>query len=245
VSPAGLDGNPDPLRTPARAAVLATVAEAVESVPRHPGLIAIDGIDGAGKSTFADELAAELSARGTEPVLRSTVDLFHRPRQDRHRRGRLSPEGFYLDSHDLNTLQTALLEPFHVGGPVRLAAFDEPSDTPVEAPLVSVPASAVLLFDGIFLQRPELDRFWDLTIYVDGRRRVEHERTQLALDGRPAAPAEGFLHDLGWWSRFRRYVDGQRLYHELCQPDRRADLVFENNDRAHPSIAARRALSGE
>ena len=59
-------------------------------------LVGIDGIDGSGKSTFADEVATLLRARGV-PVVRSTVDSFHNPRSKRWARGRSSPVGFYLD----------------------------------------------------------------------------------------------------------------------------------------------------
>ena len=58
--------------------------------------------------------------------MRSTIDSFHRPRAERHRRGPGSPTGFYLDSHQLDTLTTVLLEPFAAGDPFVVAAFDEP-----------------------------------------------------------------------------------------------------------------------
>ena len=41
MSPAGLDGNPDPIRTPARAAVIATVADAIEALAPGRRLVAI------------------------------------------------------------------------------------------------------------------------------------------------------------------------------------------------------------
>ena len=41
--------------------------------------VAIDGVDGAGKTTFADELGSSVSALG-RPVIRASVDGFHNPR---------------------------------------------------------------------------------------------------------------------------------------------------------------------
>jgi len=61
--------------------------------------VGIDGVDGAGKTTFADELAAALAPFG-RPVIRAGVDGFHHPRAVRYRRGRESPEGFFRDSYD-------------------------------------------------------------------------------------------------------------------------------------------------
>ena len=240
MSPAGLDGNPDPIRTPARTAVIATVADAIEALAPGRRLVAIDGIDGAGKSTFADEVAAELATRGSRPVVRSTIDSFHRPRVERHRRGPSSPTGFYLDSHQLDTLAAVLLDPFAAGDAYVAAAFDEPSDSPVERIVVDAPPDAVLVFDGLFLQRPELADRWDLVVYLDGRERVATKRIAWATRDRPAGdPLPGFIHDLQRWVVLRRYADGQRQYHDACDPITHADLVVVNDDLARPSVRTR------
>ncbi|GLY95160.1 hypothetical protein [Actinoplanes sp. NBRC 103695] len=65
--------------------------------------LAVDGADGVGKSTFARELAAVLSGRGRD-VVQVSADDFHHRRAVRHRRGRDSPEGFWLDSYDYKAL---------------------------------------------------------------------------------------------------------------------------------------------
>lgn len=64
-------------------------------VPAPPGddcvLVAVDGVDGAGKTVFADELADRLRAGG-RPVIRIGINGFHQVRAVRLRRGRDSPE---------------------------------------------------------------------------------------------------------------------------------------------------------
>jgi hypothetical protein len=130
--PTGLDGNPDPIRTPARDALLGIIAREVLGVrPDERICVGIDGEAGSGKSTFADELARRLEAVG-RPVVRSTTDSFHSPRAVRYRRGRTSPEGYYRDSHDLGAIRKLLIDPFLAGTAIRVAAFDEPSDRPVD-----------------------------------------------------------------------------------------------------------------
>jgi hypothetical protein len=92
VSPAGVD-------TAARRRVLAAV---VARMPR-PGrrsVVAVDGVDGAGKTTFADELAAVLAEdRSAGEVERASVDGFHHPRARRYAAGRTG-ETFWSDSYD-------------------------------------------------------------------------------------------------------------------------------------------------
>lgn len=48
----------------------------------------------------------------------------------------------------------------------RLAAFNFPTDSPIELPWVEVPVNSVLLFDGVFLLRPQLRAFWDYSVYL-------------------------------------------------------------------------------
>ena len=78
-----------------REAVEALAGHIEALVLSHPARVAIDGRTASGKTTLADEIATVLR-RGTRPVLRTSVDGFHRPRAERHRRGRHSAEG-YLD----------------------------------------------------------------------------------------------------------------------------------------------------
>ncbi len=186
---------------------LRRTAGAVAGLPRdRRTLVAIDGLDGAGKSTFGDALAEHLD----RPVVRATVDAFHHPRATRYRRGRESPEGFYLDSFDLATLTERLLGPFASGRPFRREAFDHTVDSVVDAPVEDAPADAVLVFDGIFVHRRELRAWWDLSILLDVAPEVAAER-MLARDGQPTRD---------------RYVRGQELCFADAQPRRHASLVL-------------------
>jgi len=236
--PAGLDGRPDPISTPARQAVLRRVADRVIAHAVRPdrmALVGVDGIDGAGKSTFADELAAVLRARGIATD-RSSIDSFHRPRAQRWAAGRSSPLGFYRDSHDLEQLHSHLLTPIGLHRPYVTAVFDEPTDRHIDIRWHDPVPGGVMLFDGIFLHRPELVDAWHFSIWLDGVARVRARRVEIALDRCPDDPALRFLHFLAWWARFDRYVTGQRMYLDSVAPAERADLVIDNNDFARPVI---------
>ena len=129
-------------------------------VALHPTRIirvAIDGVDGAGKTTLADALAPLVAAQG-RPTIRASVDDFHHPRSVRYARGRYSPDGFYLDSYDYDSFRMLLLDPLSPGGSGRYVArrFDLDNDRPFEPLTQQAPPAAALIVDGIFLHRREL-----------------------------------------------------------------------------------------
>ena len=212
-----------------RSVLLRSIAAWIVAVDRpHPARIAIDGVDAAGKTTFADELIEPVRALG-RPVIRGSVDDFHNPRGVRYRRGRDSPEGYFRDSFDYPTLRTVLLEPcgpMPAGAPrrCRRRAFDYESNSVVDAPLEEVPVDAVLLFDGIFLHRPELRSHWDLSIFLDVPFDVTIAR---------CAKRDG-VNPIVEDASNRRWVGGQRIYLSECNPIAAADIVIDNSELANP-----------
>ena len=201
-----------------RAVVEALAGEIVDGVVLGRRLVAVDGMSGAGKTTFGDDLALALRARGTV-VFRASLDDFHRPRVERYRRGRLSPEGYYRDAFDLVTARRVLLDPFRMGGSTgfQLAAFDLERDAPVESAWVTGPADAVLVVDGVFLQRPELRDRWTFSIWLDVPDELGVRRSG-ERDGTDLDPASEFN---------RRYLGAQELYRAEVDPLGAADAVID------------------
>lgn len=189
--------------------------------------VGIDGVDGAGKTTFADRLGQVLEAIGM-PVIRAGTDQFHQPRALRYARGKDSPEGFFADSFDLPALKRELLEPLALGGSgaFRRAVFDHRRDEPVAAPVETAPAGAVLLFDGIFLHRPELRGAFDLTVYLD----VPFAQSYRRMAGRDGCDPDP-QHPGN-----RRYFLGQQLYLSSCDPQSRASILVDYADLEDPRI---------
>ncbi len=211
-----------------RDAVLAWLAGRIAALDAgHRLRVAIDGVDGAGKTMFADALAPSLAALG-RPVVRASVDGFHQPRAARYRLGRDSPDGFYRDSYDYAALRRCLLDPFGPGGSGlhRVAAFDHRADRPVDMPWLQAPADAVLLLDGIFLHRPELRDGWGFSIFLDTPFAISCARMALR-DGSPPDPD----HPAN-----RRYVEGQRRYLRACAPTARATAVIDYADADRPRV---------
>ena len=195
-------------------------------------LVAIDGPDAAGKTTLADDLADHLSL----PCLRASIDGFHQPREVRARRGVLSPEGYFRDSFDCAELRSQLLTPFRSGGKtVRTRVFDWRGDAPVEQVPVTVPERAVLVFDGVFLLRPELRELWDLSVYLRVPSSIVLERALIRDVGVLGSPDEVRR-------RYEaRYLPGQALYQSECDPERHAELVVDNSDFLSPVVVTQRS----
>jgi uridine kinase len=204
---------------------------------RYPGgrvIVAVDGVDGAGKTTFADGFAETFAETGAA-VFRAGIDDFHRPRAERYARGRTSPEGFYRDSYDYATFRRVLIDPFRDGAQTsgatgfQLAAFDLRRDVAVEAQWVTAPRDAVLIVDGIFLHRPELRDLWDWSVWLEVPETVAARRLadRDGSDPDPDAPANA------------RYRQGQRIYLQDARPEAAASAVVDNSDLAHPRRVVR------
>ncbi|MFC7245566.1 cytidylate kinase family protein [Catellatospora aurea] len=209
--------------------VLDCLAEAVGAVmAAHPTRVAIDGPPAAGKTTLADELADVLRKRGRE-VIRATIDDFVFPRARRYPRGEYSAEGCYLDTHDHDALNRVLLDPLGPGGDRRFqhAVYDRTADTVLSPPAKRAPADAVLVFDGVFLLRPELVDRWDLRVFVS----TELGRT---VD-RAVIRERGVSSRAEVERRWReRYIPSQQLYFAAVRPTDRADIIVHNDEPQHP-----------
>lgn len=129
--------------------------------------MSIDGVDGAGKTVFADHLAEVLRATG-QAAIRISADDFHHPRAVRHRRGRDSPEGFWLGSNDYSALRQRVLDPLAPAGSRRYqtASHDLVTDQALDPPVLTAAPGAVLVMDGLFLHRDELAGVWDLSVFL-------------------------------------------------------------------------------
>ncbi|MCG8916160.1 cytidylate kinase family protein [Actinokineospora sp. PR83] len=217
-----------------RGELISRLAEAISSATTaHPLRVAIDGPPAAGKTTLADELADVLRVQDRD-VIRATVDDFLFPRAQRYRRGRYSAEGCYFDAHDHAALRRVLLDPLGPGGDRRFrhAVYDKDADAPSSPPTTTASADAVLLFDGVFLLRPELVDRWDLRIFVS----TPFEQTVDRARDRGTAPT-GSTADTAEIERSwrNRYIPAQQLYFATARPTDYADVIVHNNQLQRPT----------
>ncbi len=189
-------------------------------------LVGIDGLDGSGKTTFANDVAAMVSECGVSTI-RISLRKYLNPQSVRYAQGRTSPHGFYEDSYDYQKFHDEVLEPLgrEGSGRYRTAAYDLAAEAPVSSPWLVAPDDAVVIIDGLFLHRREFatsrtKKVWDYSVWLEvpfeeAYRRL-HERDGFNADPRDPSNA--------------RYYEGQLLYQRQCQPQAKADLVIENSD---------------
>lgn len=207
--------------TPLKRDTLDSLAdEFLHNYARGRTLLAVDGIDGAGKRPFADALAERLG-RGGHAVFRASVDRFHKPRAERYVRGEDSAEGYYRDSFDYDLFRRVLIEPFKLGGSTGFvtAAFDVERDRPIEMDWKTGPQDAALIVDGAFLNRPELRGLWNWSIWLE----VSDEQAAARLFELDGAAGQS-----------PRYPGGQKLYLAEANPRTRASAIVDNTDPEHP-----------
>ena len=190
-------------------------------------LVGIDGGDGAGKTIFANDLAA-LAAVTSRPTVRISLDDFHNPRAIRYRQGRSSPTGFYQDSFNYKAFLDHVLTPCGPGGSRRYRprAHDLTTDEVLDEPEQCAAPGTIIIVDGLFLHRAELREHWDFTVFLD----VAFEITAQRMAQRDGSHPDPFHPSMA------RYTEAQLLYRAECDPARRASLVIDNSDPAAPLL---------
>lgn len=186
----------------------------------RPSLVAVDGVDGSGKTTFAARLASRYADAG-RAVHIVHMDDFLNPRAVRYRLGRGSPDGFVRDTYNLPAFTANVLDALHRNGHCRIVckAFDYRTDRPLHDDPVDVAGGDVVIVEGMFMHRDELANTWDLSVFLD----VPFETSVARMAAR-----DGTNPDPDHASN-RRYVEGQRIYLTSCDPRRRATFALPND----------------
>jgi uridine kinase len=210
-----------------RQSVLECIAKKITKLDLgHPVRVAIDGVDAAGKTMLANEMVIRLNDLGKKTI-RSSIDFFHNPRVIRYKRGEHSPLGYYLDSFQYQTILNDLLIPLGPGGSLlyRTKVYDIKIERRIDSQIQVAQRDAILLFDGIFLLRPELIKHWDFKIFVD----VDFETSvQRALDRDTNPKVSKSDSDALRKRYYQRYIPGQRHYFMKANPKDNADIILDN-----------------
>lgn len=174
-----------------------------ERVRGEPGLLAVDGHSAAGKSMFADALAGRTGAA----VVRG--DDFYRV-MDEAERAELAPaEGVEL-YYDCQRMRDEVLLPLRAGTPAVYHPYDWHSGR-LASRFVTVPVAGVVILEGLFVSRRELQPLVDRSVLVDTPVGVRRRRQTERADASPE------------W--LQRWDAAERYFFGLVRPRQTFDLV--------------------
>jgi len=178
----------------------------ITAVPT-PKIIAISGFGGSGKSTFAQQLGASISA----PVI--SIDSFQKDATN--------VQFSFWETMDFLRFEREVLKPFADGeSTLRYGDFDRNTDGGVDSDTVEISHKGVLIVEGVGIFRTELLKYFNIKIWID-----------CSLD---VAEARGIkrdrevfhsLHDAQWYKTWR---ENDEQYFETHKPKEVADIVVPN-----------------
>jgi uridine kinase len=192
-------------------------------------IIAIDGIDGSGKSTFARRLYADLNANGCNAVIVS-VDDFRRPVDW----STVSEEAeVYWDRYYDLQLAESCLRSFVLGMPgLTIPRYDVMSERIEGSRDLVFEGTAVAIVEGVFpLRIPSVNA--GMLIYLEAsedevrRRIIDRDRAKQ----RTREETERRID--------RRYFPSQQRYRTAFMPRDRADVIIDNQNPMAPRVIKR------
>ncbi|HDR3888700.1 TPA: hypothetical protein QCO65_003118 [Bacillus cereus] len=197
----------------------------------HPIRVGVSGITASGKTTFANELAEELKQCGV-PVTRASIDDFHNPRAIRYTQGKESARGYYEDAHDYTAFKERLLKPLGPSGNLQYETISHNLITDVSVhnePLVAL-SNMVLIVDGTFLLKKDIEHLFDYKIFVDTDFEIARNRgakRETEVFGSYEEAEKMFLN---------RYHAACKMYIEEHNPKECANVIFQNSDLENPEV---------
>lgn len=183
----------------------------------RPLLIGIDGLGGAGKTSFIKELSRELKNFNCE------IGMFHLDdhiveKNKRYRTGYEEWYEYYYLQWDIEGLITNLLEPLHKQNHVILPFYNKSADL-ISTRQVDVLKDSIVLIEGIFLQRKEWRYYFDYVVFLNCPFEVRRDRV---------LHRDSYLGD--YQARLKKYTErywlGEQHYMETVQPLTATDLII-------------------
>lgn len=190
-------------------------------------LVAISGIDGAGKGYITQQLATHLIHRGLNPAVINIDGWLNLP--DRRFSSTDPAAQFYHQAIRFDELFQQLVLPLRDQRSLQLEAdFTEETATTFRKHWYQFHAVDVILLEGIFLLKREFQPLYDLTVWVECS-----FATALA---RAIARAQEGLSPAATIAAYQTiYFPAQRLHFERDRPQMAATVTITNDPTGDPT----------
>lgn len=181
-------------------------------------IVGIDGLGGAGKSTVSKKLFDELTYNGISTALLH-IDDFIYPKNVRYNDSFEPWECYYKLQWRYDYLINDILKPIKKGAGFagNIELYDKDNDTYFLS-RTEIPVGSVVIIEGVFLQRKELEGVFDHMIYIDVPEQTRLERVlgrDLYIGG-----SSDIIKKYN-----ERYFPAERHYVAKCSPAQNADTV--------------------
>ncbi|TGV00455.1 nucleoside/nucleotide kinase family protein [Flavivirga rizhaonensis] len=196
----------------------------IQENKRKPVRIAINGIEGTGKTVMAEKLTEYLNSENIKAI-QVSIDGFHFNKEVRYKQGRDSAKGYYEDSYDEIAFVEKVLKSSQTEFPkYTIATHDLETDEYLNIEPIELEKNTVLVTDGAYLFKPNYRNHWDLKIYLKTsfeiamRRGIERDKNSF---GGIELTKEKYE---------KRYHKSSRMYLNENEPEKIADIIIDNSD---------------
>ncbi|MFO1442556.1 AAA family ATPase [Bacillus sp. Bva_UNVM-123] len=130
-------------------------------------VLGIDGLGGSGKTTYAKSIENSIKNEGIHVDILHIDDFIH-PRQIRYNLSKADWECYYYIQWRYDYLIKEILAPIQLGCAIKkqIEVYDKRTDH-YFLKNMRMYTDSILVIEGVFLQRAELNRYFDYMIYMD------------------------------------------------------------------------------
>lgn len=182
----------------------------------RPLIVAIDGLSGAGKTTFVKEIERELSKTHNISVFH--IDDHIVEKDKRYNTGYEEWYEYYFLQWNVEMIADELLAKIHNHcAYIMLPYYDKTTDMSTTKK-VAIEANSIIVVEGIFLQRESWQSYFDYKIYIDCPKAIRYERV---------LNRDVYIGDFdAILNKYkRRYWPAEDYYMKIVQPKKKANIV--------------------
>ena len=194
-------------------------------------VVGINGIDGAGKTKFAEAFEEFLIARNHKTQMISTDD-FHNTQAYRYA-GDNQADNYYHRSFNIDLVVEKLLLPLRQKNAfaIKFTLLDWRTDKYDVEKTYSFSQKTIVILEGVFLFRKEMSPHIDYKIFLE----IPFEESKRRALFRDATISKAELRKYD-----EKYLPAQRKYLAKFPPSETADIIIDNTNWESPYITSAR-----